>query len=438
MTGVGEGAGATARVLEVLKDLPLWVLIGLAGSAALLLFVPVITASVPKSTRPWIVLVGVVCAGLSTARATGLFIQWVRAWRASAAARQRFFMTAISRRCHWSRARQSDDSVVTQVAAHLLIKNLEEEPLSLVSARLIKPSIRGEVLSGDVYVRAVDRDIYGSSASGYMIPANMSLEASTHIMIRGVPRRNLDQSVRATIGVTDDEGHEQRITITMRVLPEPQLGVAKSTLEVVSSIPDPIEREVAAVLQAELGRYDKCGRRVGGLGSVHLVIIGRELIGVGPDSWNPNSPRNQSISDNPDVAELRSDNLEALMAFHTRLTLPGEQDRFRLALLSRIGEHKGYLRVSYFIVCALWKVGELSAALQIVKAELPRDEIKVFGLSNVLMVLNGLLRYRHPDFSNSMLDEIEMFVHDLNEHPFQIPEKIAAIRAFRLLGSLSR
>ncbi len=53
--------------------------------------------------------------------------------------------------------------------------------------------------------------------------------------------------------------------------------------------------------------------------------------------------------------------------------------------------------------------------------------------NNVLMLLDGLLRYRHPDFTNEVLDDVERFLDGLNEHPFQIPEKLAAIRTSRLL-----
>ncbi|SRR6266436_2576666 len=84
---------------------------------------------------------------------------------------------------------------------------------------------------------------------------------------------------------------------------------------------------------------------------------------------------------------------------------------------------------------ALWKIGRLREALGKAKADLPQGEIKVFGLSNVLMLLNGLLRYRHPDFTDEMLDDIERFLVGLKEHPFQIPEKLAAIRTARLLTS---
>jgi hypothetical protein len=233
--------------------------------------------------------------------------------------------------------------------------------------------------------------------------------------------------------VTDDEGHEEKVVVEMRVLvPSPEVTEVTS-LEMVSSISNPIEREVASVLQAELSRYDKCGRRVGGLGSVHLVVNGRELTGVGNDSWNPDSPKNQSISDDPSAAELRSDNLEAILAIYGRLATNDEQARYASALLARM-DGGAYLRVTYFIVCALWKIGRLQQALEGAKARLPQGEIKVFGLSNTLMLFNGLLRFRYPDFTDEMLDDIEKFLLGLKEHPFQIPEKIAAIRTARLMG----
>jgi hypothetical protein len=435
MTGLGEGAGITTKTLEVLKDLPLWLLIGLAVASGLLLFFPPIAALAPAVARPWIVVLGVVFGVLAVARATGALIQRISVWKASADSRRRFHLMSDPQQSHWSSSKQPDDSVITQVAARLLVKNRTSGPLALVQARLITPRVRGEIVHSDVSVRAVDRNIYGSAAhSGHTIPPGMSLPVSVTIMIRGVPWRKMDSRVRAIIAVTDDEGHEQRVAIDMRVLPQPQAVAAVPTVEVVSSMSNPIERQVATVLQAELSRYDKCGRMVGGLGSIHLVVNGRELTGVGNDSWSPNSPKNQSISENPDAAELRSDNLEALMAFHGRLQAAEEKEQFSATLLDRM-DGKGYLKVTYFIVCVLWKIGKLRKALEKAKNELPQGEMKAFGLSNTLMLFNGLLRYRYPDFSNEMLDDIEKFVVGLNEHPFQIPEKIAAIRTARLIGS---
>src|SRR6266576_1250280 len=214
------------------------------------------------------------------------------------------------------------------------------------------------------------------------------------------------------MGIADDEGREQFNAFDMRVLSAAAEEPAKPSLEVVSSISNPVEREVATVLQAELARYEKCGRRVGGLGSIHLAIDGREIAGVGTDSWNPTSPNNQSISANPDACDLRSDNLDALTAFYEGLSA-NEKGQFASALLARM-DGKAYLPVTYFTVCVLWKIGRLKDAL---------------------MLLNGLLRYRHPDFTNEMLDDIERFLVGLKEHPFQIPEKLAAIRTARLMAS---
>jgi hypothetical protein len=434
MAGVGESAGTTAKLLEVLKDLPLWLLSGLAISAGVLLLIPTFAVSVPSVARPWIIVGGVVCAVLALVRAIGILIEKIPAWKTAADARRRFHLTAVPQQSHWSSAKQADDSIVTQVAARLLVKNRTPGPLALVRSRLISPKIRGEIVHDDVSIRSVDDNIYGSAHSGYVVPPGMSLPASAVIMIRGVPRRKLGKQVQATIGVTDDEGHEQKVVVDMLVLSPSVEGLAMPSLETVSSISNPIEREVVSVLQAELGRYDKCGRRVGGLGSIHLVVNGHEITGVGNDSWNPNSPRNQSISESPEICELKSDNLEALMAYYGRLTTAQEQAQFAEALLSRM-DGRAYLRVTYFIVCVLWKIGKLREALEKAKAQLPRGEIKVFGLSNTLMLFNGLLRHRYPDFTNEMLDDIEKFLLGLKEHPFQIPEKIAAIRTARLMGN---
>ena len=432
MTGVEEGAGVTTRMLEVLKDLPLWLLSGLAVAAGVLLVIPKIAASLPTGARPWIVIAGVVFGVLALARGLGILIENIPVWKVSADKRRRFHLIPDPQQSLWSISKQADDSIVTQVVARFLTKNRTTETLALVQARLIRPKIRGEIIHSDVLVRAVDENIYGSAAhSGHAIPAGMSLPTSVHILIRGVPRRAPANHLRAVIGVTDDEGHEQRVAIDMRVIPQPE-AVPVAQVEMVSSITNPIEKEIANVLQAELSRYQKCGRLVGGLGSIHWVIKGRELTGVGTVSWSPSSPKNQNVFEGPEVAELRSDNMEALLAFYQRLSTSEQRDQFATALLDRL-DGKGYLSISYFVVCMLWKLGRLPDALNKSKAALPQGEIKAFGLSNVLMLLNGLLHYRYPEFTNEMLEEIEKFIVGLKEHPFQIPEKIAAIRTARLI-----
>lgn len=434
MTGVEQTAGAAAKIVEVLKDLPLWLLSGLAASAGVLVWIPSFAAVVSPAVRPFVVIAGVIFGVLAVARGIALLLERVPAWRKARDQRRRFHLTPEPQQSFWSSAKQPDDSIVTQVVARFVVKNRTAEPLALAHARLIKPRIRGEIVHEDVSVRAVGHNVYGDAAhSGHFIPPKMVLPATVSVMIRGVPWRKPGKHVRVKIGIADDEGHEQFLAFDMRVLSGAAEEPAKPSVEIVSSIANRVEREVATVLQAELARYEKCGRRVGGLGSIHLAIDGREITGVGTDSWNPNSPSNQSISANPDACNLRSDNLDALMAFYEGLSA-SEKEQFASAMLARM-DGKAYLPVTYFIVCVLWKIGRLKDALEKAKANLPQGEIKVFGLSNALMLLNGLLRYRYPEFTNEMLDDIERFLVGLKEQPFQIPEKLAAIRTARLITS---
>jgi hypothetical protein len=429
MTGVEQGAGAATKALEVLKDIPLWLLSGLAISAGILLWIP---GLLPSSIRPWIIGGGVTFGVLAAARATAMLSEQIPLWRKARDERRRFQVTAEPQQSFWSSSKQADGSIVTQVVARVVVKNRTAEPLGLAHVRLIRPKIRGEIVHEDVSVRGVTRNIYGSAAhSGHLIPPKMSLPASASVMVRGVPWWKPKNEVRVKIAIGDDEGYERMVVFKMRVFSPPPATPARPSVEMVSSLSDPIEREVATVLQAELSRYEKCGRRVGGLGSVRLSINGREMIGVGTESWISNSPKNQSISDNPDTCDILSDNMEALMAFYERLSTV-EKEAFASDLLARL-DGKAYLPVSYFIVLMLWRIGRFREALEKAKSSLPQGEISVFGLSNVLMLFSGLLRYRHPDFTNEMLDDIERFLDGLNEHAFQIPEKLAAVRTARLL-----
>jgi len=192
------------------------------------------------------------------------------------------------------------------------------------------------------------------------------------------------------------------------------------------------------VLKAELSRYAICGRICGGLGSIQLVYQGRTFTGVGNDSWPANSPLNHVIVSDPEKASLKSDNLDALVNFYNGLKTDEEKSRFTSALLTRLDGKKGYIAVSYFIVAALWRVSALRDALDKAKQDLPQNETRFFGFSNVLMLLNGLLKYRYPDFTNPMLDEIERLTHGLSEHTFLIAAKLAAIRANRLQSPTTR
>jgi hypothetical protein len=106
-------SGEPAKLLEVVKDLPPWLLAGLFLVAGILLRFPPLAVLLPGPFRPWIVFGGVVSGALTVDRATRLLAEKVPGWRAAARARRRFYLNAIPQQSFWSGSKQADDSIVT-------------------------------------------------------------------------------------------------------------------------------------------------------------------------------------------------------------------------------------------------------------------------------------------------------------------------------------
>lgn len=429
-----EGATGFGKFVEAVKDLPAWLFTAFAVASGILLFVPAVNLELPKTYRPWLVVGLVVFGVLAIFKWINVLIGAWRSSRAEAKAHKTFHMTPIVQHCRWSVAKQADGSMVTQIVAHFAVKNQNTAQVGLMRARVIKPSIKGEVLHDMITVREQRGPMHGTAyVSDHRIAAGTALPAHAVVMIRGKPRQTEDKDLAVTFGISDEDGHEQRVRVVCKGMPKPRPSDQPAAIEALHGIADPIEKDVAAVLQSELSRYEKHGRQAGGLGSIHIVYAGIAVNQIGTDSWTANSTANQEIIADPASAELKSDNLDALLALHARLTTDDERERFINALLGRLNGDKGYLRVAYFIVCVMWKLGMLREALEGALFGLPEDDMKDFGVSNALMMLNGLLRYRHSDFTTETLDTIERFLDGSQEHRFHIPQKIAAIRARRLM-----
>lgn len=119
-----------------------------------------------------------------------------------------------------------------------------------------------------------------------------------HALFWVVPRlAKQGRPFRATLLLTDQFENTRRVKVSFappRVLPQ----TPEPTREQLSAIQDPIEKGVAAVLQAELARYRTNGRREGGLGSVTITYNGQTLRGGG-DFREVGSARNQLIVPTP-------------------------------------------------------------------------------------------------------------------------------------------
>ncbi len=432
-----DGTNLFAKFVEAVKDLPAWLFSAIAIASGLLLFVPQINGELPKDYRPWLVIIFVVFIVLATFKWASVAAEIIKAARLEAKSRKRFHLTPIRQHCMWSVAKQPDGSLVTQISADFAVKNYGAASLGLMCARVIRPKIRGEILHDMITVREQRGHMHGTAVgSDYRIASGTVLPARVVVMIRGTPRREENKNLQVTLGITDDEGNEQRVTVSCRGLHPATTNVLPDPIEALHEISDPIEKGVASVLQSEMSRYEKNGRQCGGLGSIYINYRGRDMNQIGGDSWTPNSATNQEIASDPQAAELHSDNLDALLAVHARLTSDSERDRFANALLIRLREDLGYSRVAYIVVLTLWKVGLLNEAFEAALFGLPEEDMSNFGLSNTLMMFNGMLRYRHPDFTGDMLDALDRFIQGSNEHCFRIPQKIAAIRSKRLLQTV--
>lgn len=331
--------------------------------------------------------------------------------------------------CWWHMGKKGDEPVM-QVVGRMLVTNIATVPVRIPRVELRYGFLGRKRVAGMVMVsRQLRENMYGMYDIEPHETRNLSFDFWVYPPVASPGETFIPRQVR----LFDQFGNFHSVKCLVFRSDAPKKDSApKEPEEHLYAITDPIEQQVASVLKAEIRRYQVCGRLAGGLGSVHILYRGKAMRGVGSDSWKPDSPADQLIVQDPEAASLNSDNLDALIRVYESYESDDERERFVKALLDRLEAGKGYLSVSYFIVCVLWKAGFLSRALEKAKHDLPGGETKVFGLSNVLMLFNGLLRYQHNDFTSSMLDEIERFAHGLNEHTFLIPEKIAAIRAMRL------
>lgn len=429
-----DGATIFQKFSESVKDLPAWIFSAFATTAAVLTFVPLFNTELPKEYRPWLVISLVLFSVLAIFKWVIVLLRAWRALQAEARVRKTFHLTPIAQQCHWGVSKQADGSMVTQIVAHLAVKNQSSLPVGLVGLRIIKPKIKGEVLHNDILVRQQQGRMYGTAqVSDYRIAPGTTLPGQAMVMIRGEPGGSSERDLDVTLGITDEDGNEQRVSVLCRGMRHAKPSDDPIPVEALYGVTDQVEKDVAAVLQAEIARYEKNDRSRGGFGSFHMTYVGRSGLQIPGDGWVMNTSRNQEISETAEQNVIKSDSLDALLTIYARLKTDDERERYTNALLSRLQEDRGYARVAYLIVMALWKVGLLGEALDAAMFGLPEDDQRSFGMSNVLMLLNAMLRFQHFQFTDDELDTIERFIQSSGEHPFRIPQKIAAIRACRIV-----
>jgi hypothetical protein len=268
--------------------------------------------------------------------------------------------------CWWGIGRIVDEPAM-HIVGSTFVTNITSVPVRIPQVQLRYGFLGRKRVSGMGMVsRTADENMYGM----YDIPPNETRDLTFDFWVYPPVFAPSKPFVAQSVVIFDQFGNEHKVRhVVFGVRQAAASALPKEPEEFPYEIADPIEKEVVSVLKAEVGRYQMCGRISGGLGSVHIVYRDRTFTGVGGDSWTPNSPVNQLIVADPEVALLKSDNLAALLGFHKGLESDAERARFIAALLDRLDAKRGDLGISYFIVCVLCYVGHLDGALQKAKSE---------------------------------------------------------------------
>ncbi len=312
-----------------------------------------------------------------------------------------------------------------QVVGDFYATNIVDLPARILSARIVSPR------------RARTEGFVDLQSSNEILPT-ITVHMRAHFWVQPPVRRE-GQDFTATLLFTDQFNNDHRVKNVIFKGPKPQESKRdRPVLESIHAISDPIERDIVAVLKAEINRYRDCGRQVGGLGSVQVMYKGQPVRGIGTEGRQTDSPQNQSIILDPEQSLIESDNAAALLNLYQRLRDDAggsdeKRSQFVAALLKRLSRNTEYAPVSYLILLVLFRIGRLPDALHTAQSNLQKDS--AYGFSDLLRLLDGLLRFEHPSFTLELLDETERFVEDIEEYAFRIQERIAAIRALRLTNS---
>lgn len=217
-----SSAGAYAKTLSLIKDLPLWLLTGVALSLIVFLYVPAFHDLASPTARPWVIFAAILFAILALCRFVSVVIAYASTRRAGRELRRTFHLTPIIEQCFISTSKQPDGSMVTQISAHFLAKNRTDKPLYLASARVIKPKIAGDHIQSLLLIKAVQGNMYGTAhVSKHFVPPHDTLPASLTILTRGTPKK-CGKEIDTVLAVSDDDGNEQSVRLRLKTMNPPK------------------------------------------------------------------------------------------------------------------------------------------------------------------------------------------------------------------------
>lgn len=340
----------------------------------------------------------------------------------------------------------SDERPAMQVATYWNITNPTDKPIRILKTFVVRPRT-----DGMVSVKDSNSNYFGS----YAVPPGGTTELHAYFWINP-PIRKEGKTISLDIVFIDQFGQKRKVkSVEISSDKRTQRRPKMLDNENVWSLSNEVEKKVVSVLKDEIARYKKFGRRQGLLGSTYAEHHGHQIRQIYQDSWTSNKAGQRQEIANQGESAVKTENGDALVKYFNTLSEKSEKDGFVNALLIRLNRQQEYYCVSYLILYILFRIGKLSDALEtsyqtlsykkswfsVVKEKFTGPILleahQQYGYSDFFGMLNGLLRYEHASFSDTDLDEIEKYISKIEEHTFQISEKINSIRSLRVADQLA-
>ncbi len=286
--------------------------------------------------------------------------------------------------------------------------NHARKPFRLLDVRLVSSRVGSDLCYRSIHSpqTAANQEIE--------IPPQGALDISLEIGLRGMPPTGTTE-----FWVAFSLRGEGKLHVPVHLVLRPLttiLNEIELPHEPGFQIPDPMEKNIASVLQFEL--VELRSRGPAPLGTLSAP----------QENGSDDSAPEESQPGNPPRRQLASPNAEALLRLFSRLSSEEETARFRTALCDRLQGQRGYGPVAYLILLVLFRTGSLSEGLTAAESGLSGDALALFGIRRLLALL---LQWEWRSFSDRLLDDVERFVCRLGD-PFRTTERIAAIRTLRL------
>ncbi len=309
-----------------------------------------------------------------------------------------------------------------QVSADIHVTNITGEPVRVVGAHIVKPRVEGEAVT-----KELDSPY---STERWPIPPGESTWVGVHFWVQPVQCGEKEDFI-ATVVLSDQFGNKLKVKkVRFRSGAARQSVVSLPEEEKLSSIADPVEKQVASVLKSEKERF-MSGRDVSGqFGTVLLHLASQRPGGFGTECYNADVPKPVSIYIGSDEPAVESENADALLKLYETLKDAAERETFLRALRSRLAKDTEYEYMGYFVFFVLYRLGRLQDALVDARRYLKGGRLR--GYQDLLHLLDELLKYEHPHFSDDNLDWIEAYAEGLDVHTFRIKDRIRDIRIHRV------